>query len=53
MLKSIPDGSPHAEHIHLEDLTSEGRQQQVIHCAGAGLGQGPQRNAKVGNSFAF
>jgi len=34
-----PGEAARAEHIHLEDLTSEGRQQQVIHWAGLGWGK--------------
>jgi hypothetical protein len=34
-----PGEAAHAEHIHLADLTSEGRQQQVIHWAGLGWGK--------------
>ena len=34
-----PGEAGRAEHIHLEDLTSEGRQQQVIHWAGLGWGK--------------
>jgi hypothetical protein len=34
-----PGAAAHAEHIHLEDLTCDGRQQQVIHWAGLGWGK--------------
>jgi hypothetical protein len=34
-----PGEAARAEHIHLDDLTSEGRQQQVIHWAGLGWGK--------------
>lgn len=34
-----PGEAARAEHIHLEGLTSEGRQQQVIHWAGLGWGK--------------
>jgi hypothetical protein len=34
-----PGEAARAEHIHLEDLTAEGRQQQVIHWAGLGWGK--------------
>lgn len=34
-----PGEAARAEHIHLEDLTFEGRQQQVIHWAGLGWGK--------------
>jgi len=36
-----PGEAAHAKHIHLEDFTSEGRQQQVIHWAGLGWGKAP------------